>query len=215
MKKQNEEKLRGLGMNRIAQGQAILGQMMKLGHGMQAREESSTPYVVIDGKPVYHISYNPFNLIAPEAFDSWTFKWHKYGEFEHPYMMMGMPDIAGSNTVHIDTSVAGWYILSVRSQLDTWMSGPSYPARSLWTWTPKCPGDNLYLAGDRLFWAGVLAMDGRTNDELFTRFYDESEDIDLNNWSPSSRCTKVFEAIRSKESPIRQGSSVSAAMAAY
>jgi len=182
---------------------------------MIPQEELMSPYMVLDGAPIYHIGHNPFQLLSEDEFEDWKFRLTKYGEFRHPYLMFGMPDTPGHNAVHVDTSVKGWYILTLTSQLDTWMNGPSYPAKSIWTWTPKQPGDNIYRAGDRLFWAGVLAMDGRERQEVFSRFYDNIDEPITDGWEPSARCERIFHAVRSKDSPIRTGKSFEETLLAF
>lgn len=188
----DEIKERGRTMNVIAAGQSLLGQVMQFGKGMVPHKSMEEPAFMVEGSPVYHIGYNPFEL----DYDCIRQNLIKWGEFTHPFMMSGMPDVPGKVKLYLDSSVDGHYLMLGRFQLDPGYSGPSYPYWNIVCWTPVKPGDSRQKAGTRMFHAMVMHMDSLADE---TTVYDgyslESPDWE-SEWAPSIRCREVFRKVR-------------------
>ena len=194
MKTTNEEKHRASGMTQIAVAQSICCKTFRVGTGFEPRDEREEPFRIIDNAPVYHCGFNLWNLSYNYETDR---KLHKWGNFYHPYMMVGMPDTGGSNRLYVDNSQKGWYILIMLSKLDEWSNGPSYPVWSVLSWTPKQKNDSILKAGYRMFYASMLAMEiGDIKDmDDYGSLFDEEGDWAA-SWDCSSRCFHVFASIR-------------------
>lgn len=191
MNKQDEKK-RNSAMTMIAQGQSIAGKVMVIGQGMMPGKTEVDPYRILDDVPVYYSGHNIFEL--EYDFEN-KIKLTKWGQFYHPYMMIGMPDAGGKNKLYVDTSVNGWYILLVFSKLDESDIGPSNWVWSVVSWTPKQKGDSIVKAGYRMFWAIFLAMDYVPGNEFYSDGYDEEGNW-FNEWECSERCFQVIASIR-------------------
>jgi hypothetical protein len=121
---------RSSAMNYIALAQNVLGQGLRIGHGIVGGEEEEPAYI-IDDAPVFHVRRNtPKN--EPEFDRTKAFKW---GECTHPSLMMGMPDAPGMIKVYV-SKVDDFYLMHLSAKLDSWMSGPISPAIRL---AAKCP----------------------------------------------------------------------------
>ncbi len=194
MKRINEEKHRASGITQIAQAQAICCKTLKVGHGFEPFASREAPYRIIDNVPVYHCGYNLWNLSYNYETDRKLTKW---GNFYHPYMMMGMPDTGGSNRLYVDNSQKGWYILILISKLDEWSNGKSYPVWSVLSWTPKQKNDSILKAGYRMFYASMLAMEigDIKNSDDYSSLFDEDGDW-VESWDCSTCCFHVFASIR-------------------
>lgn len=190
MSSKDEQRFRGMQMNRIALSQNVLGLALRVGKGFEGTDQGETPYRVIDGVPVFHINGNAFERDF-ESVNSKTMQ--KFGEFEHPYLMIGMPDSPGVIKVYVDFRFKDTYVLLVSAQLDEWSNGPSFPAWSIATWTPKVKGDNRMKAGARMFHAMLLSMDGVEADQWTTEDFDATWESE---WSPSERCLEVMRKVR-------------------
>jgi hypothetical protein len=165
---------------------------MMIGKGAQPRRNQKKPYRILDDISVYHISENPFNLSYKNASDKKLIKW---GEFYHPFMMFGMPDIGGNNKLYVDTRIKDWYVLVLVSKLDEWMNGPSYSVYNILAWTPKQKNDNIVKAGYRMFWASAMVMENVEEKEFYNDGY-ENESEWNSDWHCSNRCFEVLAAIR-------------------
>lgn len=190
MSSKDEQRFRGMQMNRIALSQNVLGLALRVGKGFEGTDQGEEPYRVIENIPIFHINCNVFE----REFDSINRKtMQKFGEFYHPYLMMGMPDSPGTIKVYVDFRYDDRYVLLVSAQLDQWCSGPSFPAWSIVTWTPKVKGDSKMRAGNRLFKGMILSMDGVKEDQWTTNNFESDWESD---WSPSERCLEVMRAVR-------------------
>lgn len=178
-------------MNVIAMGQSVLGLVMQFGKGMVPSKDQKKAAFLISGIPVYHIGYNPFKI----EYDCIRKNLIKWGEFTHPFMMVGMPDVSGRVKVYVDSSVPDMYILVVRAQLDPAMQGPSYPAWNIACWTPRRPGDSRHKAATRMFHALVLHMDGLELETDTYAYADDNPDW-ATDWEPSKYCLEAFKKVR-------------------
>ena len=194
MKRRNEEKYRASGMTQVAQAQSICCKIVRVGSGLEPMDERETPFRIVDDAPVYHCGYNLWNLRYNYETDR---KLHKWGNFYHPFMMVGMPDTGGSNRLYVDNSQKDWYILILLSKLDEWSNGPSYPVWSVLSWTPKKKNDSIVKAGYRMFYASMIAMeigDVKNSDDSSSLFDEEGDWVE--SWDCSSLCFHVFASIR-------------------
>lgn len=186
----HEERVNGMRLNLMALQQNVLGLTLRFGSGMEGRDAGDVPYRMIEGQPVYHIQHNNF----PLEFNHVDAKKHvKFGSFEHPYLMMGMPDCPGKIKVYVDFRYPDWYVLLLNAQLDIWCNGPSYPAWAMAAWTPKVQGDSKMKAGARLFHALVLGMDNVPENEWTTNDHALQWERD---WSPTERCATIMHQVR-------------------
>jgi hypothetical protein len=190
MSSKDEQRFRGMQMNSLALNQNVLGLAMRIGHGFEGSDQGEVPYRTIDNAPVYHLRYNAFDR-EMESVDRKLMQ--KFGEFEHPFLMIGMPDSPGVIKVYVDFRFDDIYVLLVSAQLDEWSNGPSFPAWSVAAWTPKLKGDSKMKAGARMFHAMILAMDGVSTDEWTTEDFDATWESE---WSPSERCAEVMRKVR-------------------
>ena len=171
----------------IAQGQAISGKGLVYQEGMKPYRLETDPFRIIDNKPVFYSGANKFDL----DFDFNKKRLHKWGTFYHPYILF--PDNGGSNTVYVETSVDGWYLMLIRSKLDEWNFGPGCQAIDIVAWTPKSKGDSIREAGFRMFYGVVLAMDDVPIGEDYSEIFEPG---DWDDWSASTSCFQVFASIR-------------------
>ena len=189
MSNTTDRRERSSAMNHIALAQNVLGQGLRIGHGIVGGEEEEPAYI-IDDAPVFHVRRNtPQN--EPEFDRTKAFKW---GEFNHPFLMMGMPDAPGEIKVYV-SKVDDFYLMHLSAKLDSWMSGPSSPAIRLAAYTPHFPGDTKVKAGYRLFKSVVLTMDFVDPSEIPTNYFQDSPDWE-DEWSPSERCLEVLRWVR-------------------
>lgn len=179
-------------MNHIALAQNILGQALRIGHGIEGGADLEPAYI-IDDTPVYHVRRNPMHP-EPEFIRTKALKW---GEFIHPFLMMGMPDTEGHVKVYVTKVGSDFYTLHLSAKLDPDMMGPSDPAIRLAAFTPYSPGDTREKAGGRLFKAVVLSMDMVEQDEIPTNYGDESPNWER-EWAPSARCLEVMRWVRGR-----------------
>jgi hypothetical protein len=186
----HEERANGMRLNQMALQQNVLGLTLRFGRGPEGQDAGDVPYRTVDGHPVYHIQNNEFPLEFNQV-DPKTYV--KFGHFEHPYLMMGMPDCPGKIKVYVDFRFPDWYVLLLNAQLDVWCSGPSYPAWALAAWTPKVPGDSKMKAGARLFHALVLGMDNVPENEWTTADFSPHWERD---WAPTERCAAILHQVR-------------------
>ena len=189
----------GTGMNYVALRQAIQGKLLMFGGFNNDDDEDeidNVPFWTSTDKPVYHVTNAKFDL--PMFDDSrWDIRPRKWGSFNHPFLMIGMPDAGGDVILHVDTRFEGWYVMTASVKLDPWMCGPSDWAKDVVCWTPKCPGDNLNIAGERMFRALAMRMDCVEEGETKSTLYEDEEWED--NWDCSDSCLKVFREIRNGE----------------
>jgi hypothetical protein len=179
-------------LTKIAQGQSLAGKSLVIGQGLSRRETLNEPYRILDQVPVFYVGANEFDLPLPENPKG---RLHKWGEYYHPYMLVGMPDVGGWNKIYVAGSVEGWYLMFVKTKLDEWAVGPSDWAIDMIAWTPKVKNDSLIKAGYRMFWASALALDNVPTDEYYSDDYDE-DGTWLDTWECSTKCKEVFAAIR-------------------
>lgn len=177
-------------MVRIARGQAFEGKFLQIGNGMVSVKTDQLPFRELDGGKVYQRSLRLLGIEVPE-FDGR--KVHKWGEFYHPYLLIGMPDLGGQNKVYVDTRVKGLYILWVSTKLDEWLVGPSGWEPELMLWTPKIKNDSVIRAGYRLFRAFLLNMEDVPDGEFYCPDFDENWPQE---WTCSDRCFQVMAAVR-------------------
>lgn len=177
-------------MTRIAQGQAFEGKVLKIGEGMTSIKTDQLPCRELDGGKVYQVSLRLLGVEVPE-FD--TRKLHKWGEFYHPYLLIGMPDLGGDNKVYIDTRVEGLYLLWVSTRLDQGLVGPASWIPDLFLWTPKIKNDSVIRAGYRLFRAFLLNMEEVPHGQNDCPDFPDDWPQD---WTCSDRCFQVMAAIR-------------------
>jgi hypothetical protein len=190
--KKNEAKIRAMQMSYIAQAQSIARKILVMGQGPQPSHELNRAFRQINGVPVFHCGFNmPDFEIDSDARN----KRRPWGNFHHPYMMIGMPEVGGDNKVYVDSSVPGKYLLWIYSKLDEWGNGPGYWAEGLIAWTPRIKGDTLIGAGYRLFWAAVMAMDGVVEEGFYSHDADEEGNW-VDSWTCSDRCFQVLAAVR-------------------
>ena len=190
MTSKQEERYRATQMNGIALNQNVLGLNMRIGRGFEGKDQGDLPFRVIDNVPIFHIRCNKFDREL-ERIDSKTMQ--KFGEFNHPGLMFGMPNVSGIIKVYVDFRFDDIYVLLVSGKLDEWDNGPSYPAWGVAAWTPKVKGDTKMKAGARMFHALILAMDYVEAEEWTTRDYEEDWE---NEWLPSQRCAEVMRRVR-------------------
>lgn len=180
---------RSSAMNHIALAQNVLGQGLRIGHGIVGGEEEEPAYI-IDDAPVFHVRRNTPQS-EPEFDRTKAFKW---GEFTHPFLMMGMPDAPGELKVYV-SKVDDFYLMHLSAKLDSLISGPSSPAIRLATCTPYLPSDTKVKVGYRLFKAVALAMDMVDLEEIPTNYLKDSPNWE-DEWSPSERCLEVLRWVR-------------------
>lgn len=188
--KNNQEKERASSLTEMAFHQSIARQMLQIGQGFSSVENLNHPYRILDLTPVFHIGFNEFKLqmTSKEKPKYW-------GGFYHPYMMFGMPDIGGKNTIHVDERFEGYYVLVIKSKLDVWAIGPSYPVYNIIAWTPKKENDHWMQAGYRMFWAVAMAMDWVNENEFYTDIFDNEPDW-IGDWMPTGRAKPVLASCR-------------------
>lgn len=179
-----------LAVTRIAQGQTFERKVLEIGKGMTSIKTDHLPFREVDGGRVYHVSLRQLGLTVPE-FDSR--KLHKWGEFYHPYLMIGMPDLGGQNKVYIDTRIEGMYLLWVSTKLDEWLVGPSSWQPDQFLWTPKMKNDSVVRAGYRLFRTFILNMEDVADGQFYCPEFDENWPQE---WPCSERCFQVLASIR-------------------
>ncbi len=119
----------------------------------------------------------------------------KWGEFTHPFLMMGMPDSPGEIKVYVTKVNNDFYAMHLSAKLDSWMSGPSSPALRLAAYTPHLLGDTKEKVRYRLFKAVVLFMDLVDLEEIPTNYLKDSPDWE-DEWSPSERGLEVMKWVR-------------------
>lgn len=188
--KNNQEMERASALTEMAFHQSIARQMLQIGRGFSSVENLDHPYRILDLTPVFHIGFNEFNLnrTSNEKLKYW-------GGFYHPFMMMGMPDIGGKNTIHVDESFEGYYVLVIKSKLDAWAIGPSYAVYNIIAWTPKKDKDHFIQAGYRMFWAVAMAMDWVDANEFYSDIYNKESNW-LGEWNPTGRAKSVLASCR-------------------
>jgi hypothetical protein len=186
-----ELKNRGRVNNVIAAGQSMLGLSLQLGHGMVPMKSNEDPAFTLEGVPVFHIGYNPFEL----DYDCIRKNLIKWGQFVHPFMMIGMPDVEGMVKLYVDASLKDYYLLCGRFQLDPSSNGPSYPHWSVICWTPRLSGDSRYKAGKRMFHAMVMHIDDLKDENAFTDYSRNAPQWER-DWLPSASCLEVFRMVR-------------------
>ena len=187
----HEKKMRASQMALMAQDQSIAGKVMRIGSGMEPGTLQAEPFRIIENAPIYYCGANEIYF----GYDHEKRKFHKWGEFYHPYMMPGMPDVGGINKIYVDTSIKGWYLLIIYSKLDKMSVGPSYFAGSIIAWTPKQKGDTITKAGYRMFWATAMSMDFVKEGEFYSEGYDDDGNWP-DEWHCSSTCFHVLAGIR-------------------
>ena len=190
MRNTADQRERSSAMNHIALAQNVLGEGLRIGHGIVSGNEEEPAYI-IDDTPVFHVRYNTPQSV-PDYKRSNALKW---GEFIHPFLMMGMPDAPGEIKVYVTKVDNDFYAMHLSAKLDTWMNGPSAPAIRLAAYTPHLPGDTREKAGLRLFKAVVLAMDMVSLEEIPTNYAMHSPDWE-DQWAPSARCLEVMSWVR-------------------
>jgi len=190
--KQREINELALGLTRIAIGQSLAGKAAMLGNGMVPLNQEDKPARIINDAPVFYCGDNPIPFTVPDFDPSRIYKW---GEFYHPYMLIGMPDTGGYNKTYVDTRVKDWYLFWTYTKLDDSDLGPAQWVPELLVWTPKRKGDTIIQAGYRMFMTIVL--------EMF--WADEAGEIDDDfnkdtqwprRWKSSLRCKQVFSAVK-------------------
>lgn len=124
---------RGSAMNAIAAGQTLLGQAMVIGQGMQRLHEVSEAAYSIQGIPVYHTAKNIFNIEPKKPLPGYK----KWGEFTHPYMMIGMPSVPGKIKLYTVLVNNEYYLLLTSTKLDPDYCGPSQATLDITCWTPN------------------------------------------------------------------------------
>ena len=177
MSNRADQRERSSAMNHIALAQNVLGQGLRIGHGIVGGEEEEPAYI-IDDVPVFHLRRNTPHQ-EPDFNRTKSLKW---GEFTHPFLMMGMPGSPGEIKVYV-------------TKLDSWMSGPSSPAIRLAAFTPRFLGDTKVKAGYRLFKSVMLTMDFVDPAEIPTNYVQDSPEWE-DEWSPSERCLEVLRWVR-------------------
>ncbi len=187
-----DQKKRTRAITLIAQGQTIGGSVLVIGQGMKPLKTEQTPYRILNGVPIFYIGNNAFELEEPEFPSGKLYKW---GEYYHPYLLVGMPSVGGWNKVYVDTRYKGWYVLVVSTKLDEWAIGPSDWEASIIAWTPKTKYDSINEAGYRMFWAAALALDCVQINEYFSDDFDENGKWS-ETWNCSTKCKQVFASIR-------------------
>ncbi|MCE2847495.1 MAG: hypothetical protein LW707_10805 [Sphingobacteriales bacterium] len=185
-----EIKENGMNRNAVAAGQAVLGLVVQFGVGLMPHKEQEEPAFVVDSIPVYHIGYNPYELERPSL--KQRMKW---GEFIHPYMMIGMPDVPGKVKLYVNAGDEKYYIMIACAQLDPSYSGPSYPFFAIACWTPKVAGDSRIKAGERMFHAMLMHMDDLSDEHEKSTYADDMPHWE-SEWEPSARCLTVFRKVR-------------------
>jgi hypothetical protein len=185
-----DKRERSSAMNHLALAQNVLGQGLRIGHGIVGGEEEEPAYI-IDDVPVFHVRRS-----TPQHEPGFNrAKALKWGEFTHPFLMMGMPDAPSEIKVYVTKVDNDYFALHLCAKLNPWMSGPNSPAIRLAAYTPHLPGDTREKVGFRLFKAVVLAMDMVDLEEVPTNYVKDSPDWE-DDWSPSERCLEVMRWVR-------------------
>ena len=177
-------------LHAIARDQGLGGAAFVVGGSYEL--PSAEPYRIIEGKPVYHDHYNYSHLPERSWRPSRMFSW---GWFYHPSLIIGMPSVGGDCDLLVDTRVKGWYQMWLRTKMDASGFGPMPVDKRIMAWTPHYPGDDAESAGYRLFRALVFAMDDVKEDEIYTRYYRESN-WRRDWWVSLANCLAVFAAVR-------------------
>lgn len=185
--KKKDTTQRGTAMNAIAANQTTLGLPLVIGEGPVRAIETSEPLYTIGGIPVYHISRNDFDIEPQKPIPEYT----KWGEFTHPYLMIGMPSIPGLIKLYITTINDEYYILLSSVKLDPDYCGPSQALIDITCWTPKLKNDTKQKAAERMFHAFLMNMLGLKTE---TCTFDNEESFTY-DWSPSKNCYPVMKKI--------------------
>jgi hypothetical protein len=188
-----DQRERSSTMNHITLAQNVLGHGLYIGQGGLGVEEEEPAYIIND-VPVFHVRRNTPQH-EPDFNRAKALKW---GEFTHPFLMMGMPDSPGEIKVYITKIDKDYYAMHLSAKLDTWLSGPSSPAIRLAAYTPHLLGDTREKAGFRLFKAVVLSMDMVDLEVIPTNYEQDSPDWE-GEWSPSERCLEVVRWVRGED----------------
>ena len=191
MGNRSDARMQSTYMTKVALAQSIMGFVMLMGKGFVPKDEKEEPFRIIDDTPVYHSGSNifPYELPASET------KLTKWGSFQHPFLMMGMPDCGGIVKIYISYSENGHYLLWIKGKLDEWINGEGDYVQGLLAWTPKKKGDTLVKAGYRLFYALVCEMDHIKEDEEYSTIYEDPDDWSI-EWEATPNCNMVFSALR-------------------
>lgn len=167
-------------MNHLALIQSIQGRCMVINTGESHSENKPhnpvrfAAFRNIDRVDVYHICNCDFFLEPPPQ-ERLHIRNYAYGDFYHPFLMIGMPSVGGNVKLQIDTRYPGWYIMWAGVKMDKWAIGPSEPAWDAVCWTPKISGDSIKKAGNRLCRALIMQMDGVNEGEMTTTLYENEE----------------------------------------
>jgi len=178
-------------MSKVAIAQSIMGFVMLMGKGFVPKNEKEEPFRIIDETPVYHSGSNIFPYELPTSETKLT----KWGSFQHPFLMIGMPDCGGIVKIYISYSENGNYLLWIKGKLDEWINGKSDFVSGLIAWTPELKGDSLQLAGFRLFYALLCQMDFIKDNEDFATSFTTPQDW-TEEWEATANCNMVFSALR-------------------
>lgn len=186
-------------MNHVALMQSIQGRCLIINTGNSNSEEAPKKpnrfavYRNIDLVDVYHISNCDFFLEPPPQ-ERLHIRNYTYGEFYHPFLMIGMPSVGGSVKLEIDTRYPGWYIMWAGVKMDSWAVGPSERAWDAVCWTPKVSGDNIKKAGNRLCRALIMKMDGAEEGQLTTKnFLNEEWESE---WNAHEHIMEIMRNVR-------------------
>jgi hypothetical protein len=178
---------RGSAMNAIAAGQTLLGQAMVIGQGMQRLHEVSEAAYSIQGIPVYHTAKNIFNIEPKKPLPGYK----KWGEFTHPYMMIGMPSVPGKIKLYTVLVNNEYYLLLTSTKLDPDYCGPSQATLDITCWTPKQKNDTREKAAERMFHAFLMyTLDLNTETDTF----DNDESLE-DAWEPSEKCLPLMSKL--------------------
>ena len=182
-----ETKLRGMNMNAIASAQAIMHLPLIFGQGIAEPTSGNEAAYTINNIPVFHGGINPFTFEPNEENVSLS----KWGEFTHPYLMVGMPSISGKVRLMITLLDKENYVLNMGVQLNEEQHGPSYPWWQPVCWMPRQKNDSKLKVGERMFHALLMHMFSLESE---SDTYNNDDDIKF-EWMPSKNCLPVFEKI--------------------
>jgi hypothetical protein len=177
---------RSSAMNQIALAQNVLVQDHRIGHVIGGGEEE-VPAYIIDDASVFHVYRN--TLQNEPEFD--RTKAFKLGEFNHPFLMMGMPDTPGEIKVYVTKVDNDYCAMHLSAKLDSWMSGLSSAAIGLSAYTLNLPGATKEKVGYRLFKPVVLAMEMVDAEGIPTNCVMDSPAW-KDEWSPSELSLQVM-----------------------
>ena len=183
----HETKLRGMNMNAIAAAQSILHLPLIFGQGIADPTGGDEAAYVINNIPVSHAGINLYTIET----DVDKVRLSKWGEFTHPYLMVGMPSVSGKVRLMISLVNNTNYVLVMGVQLNEDQHGPSYPYWQPVCWTPRQKNDSKLNAGERMFHALLMHMFSLESE---SDTYDNEDDIEF-EWMPSKNCLPVFEKI--------------------